>query len=280
MRQGYGGYYITTCTEEGLEFYTVKDYFEKYLKGRGIVSEVKALAEEEAKYSKIMKILKGEYGKPKYVHIVTHGKPGPALEVRNDKNWWEWWKSDWKDLTPKDIKKNLREKGMSGCKLVFLSACYSLQNYKDENSFGYVFVVWCGVENVIGSKGVINSYAMAMFAIAFYERYLAKSESFAQAYADALSSTKEFFARLVEFGMQITLTIFSSICQKCIALQLLIIAVEVAFDLYVAKHIANRIWHLDNIITVDEDTYSSSGSGGSTPGPGGGGGFGPHPVIM
>ena len=138
MRQGYGGYYITTYTDEGLEFYTVKDYFEKYLKGRGIVSEVKALAEEEAKYSKIMKILKGEYGKPKYVHIVTHGKEGPALEVRNDKNWWEWWKSDWTDLTPQDVEKNLYQGQMSGCKLVFLSACYSLQNYKEEDSFGYV----------------------------------------------------------------------------------------------------------------------------------------------
>ncbi|MHA1582479.1 MAG: hypothetical protein ACTSYM_08345 [Candidatus Baldrarchaeia archaeon] len=81
MRQGYGGYYITTYTAEGLEFYDVKRYFEDNLN-----YGVKTLAEEEAKYSEIMKILKGEYGKPRYVHIVTHGKPGPALEVRNDKN--------------------------------------------------------------------------------------------------------------------------------------------------------------------------------------------------
>ena len=264
MRQGYGGYYKTTYTAEGLEFYDVKRYFEDNLN-----YGVKTLAEEEAKYSEIMKILKGEYGKPRYVHIVTHGKPGPALEVRNDKNWWEWWKSDWKDLTSKDIKNNLRENGMSGCELVFLSACYSLQNYKGEDSFGYVFVKWCDVGWVIGSKDKINSWALSLFATYFYDAYFS-GEGISMAFHIAADKVREFYENIL-YAVQLTEAIIADYIIELLKL-------STKWSIYsVILHVADAIagallteaLGLDNLVIVDETTYRSSGGGGGIP-----------PVIM
>jgi len=267
MRQGYGGYYKTTYTAEGLEFYNVKTYFEDNLN-----YEVKTLAEEEAKYSEIIKILKGEYGKPKYVHIVTHGKPGPALEVRNGKNWWEWWKSDWKDLTPKDIKNNLRENGMSGCKLVFLSACYSLQNYKTKDfskNFGYVFVKWCDVSFVIGSKDKINSWALSLFATYFYDAYFS-GEGISMAFHIAADKAREVYEN-IPYAEQLTEAIIADYIIELLKL-------STKWSIYsVILHVADAIagallteaLGLDNLVIVDETTYRSSGGGGGIP-----------PVIM
>jgi len=118
------------------------------------------------------------------------------------------------------------EHRLKGCPLVFLSACYSLQNKDKESSktnFGYVFIKHCGVKYVIGSKGKISRDAIAMFATYFYDTYLYYlskygEEEFFASFDIALRKTRNFYKEIINIGIALTITVILAIATKGLSL--------------------------------------------------------------
>ena len=203
---------------------------------------------------------------PKYFHFATHGESGPALKAYNDY------------LRPKEIYHEVPRNKLKGSPLVFLSACYSLQNYQDkdaDSNFGYVFVWWTGVSFVIGSKDVIESAALYWFVLDFYNELLSSvihnsGIGVAQAFSDAKEKVENDMRTYIAFGVGIALSAFVALFSGGIVSVYL---AKVLFSFFVGtvggylltSYLTEALTHLSNLIIYDSSSIASGGGGGGDP---------------
>ena len=235
----------------------VYTYFEDYLN----TYKIDFLQDKLATFRNIYT----ELGKhPLYFHLATEGDTGPALKAYDEY------------FAPEQLFRNVYLGELSTTKLVFLSACYSLQNYDKGDytkNFGFVFVNIAKAKYVIGSRGKIDTIAAALFAMEFYDYYLVRGYGIHSAFANAYADTKEKLKELISLGTELIFGPVYNILVKNLIKVVYEFLAELAKGIvtsYLQGGLVDAWSSLPNLDIYD-GSYSSSG---------GGGGGGSPPVIM
>ena len=214
--------------------------------------------------------------KPLYLHLATEGYDGPSLKAYD------------KTFSPWRLFNSIHLGELKTTKLVFLSACYSLQNYNEGNyydNFGYVLVNIAGAKYVIGSRGRIDTIAAAVFAMEFYDAYFAGDDNVRYdvriAFGYALAQTKSKLKSMIDLFLEpITDTLLGRLVgilkeklktYEFVFEEIVDLAKKIFMD-YSSEALTDAVFSLSNLYIYDGSYSTGIGGGGN--------GGGTHPVII